>query len=412
MGKFDCIVVGAGPAGATVARQTALRGLKTLLVEKEALPRYKSCGGALSSAAEKILDFDFAQTVERVVTSVTFLSRDDDPYTFCPDGMRVYMVSRDAFDFRLVEEAVRAGAYLMDATAIRSLEETREFVRVTTDGGRAFTSRIVVGADGARGVVATAAGLQRPLCGFSIEGELYAEDHEVLEKHRDQVLFGFDYVRGGYGWIFPKADHFSVGIGTMQSRLPGMISLYEQFKQSFDCLKKTCEKVRRGWFVPFNNGPRLLNTRRVCLAGDAASLVDPLSGEGIYYAIRSGLLAADAICSELPKHGWLSSQYTDEINGDIVKDFFYARKFAGYLLQSSFLFLPEEQSHRRLCPPGEQGHTLPEPLQRSYSRREGSDWGSPDGAGHSRWTPKLIRGHHVGSPAALTPSGFLVSCKT
>ena len=338
MGKFDCIVVGAGPAGATVARQTALRGLKTLLVEKESLPRYKSCGGALPSAAEKILDFDFAQTVERVVTSVTFLSRDDDPYTFYPDGMRVYMVSRDAFDLRLVEEAVRAGAYLMDATRIRSLEETRESVRVTTDGGRTFTGRVAVGADGARGLVATAVGLQRPLCGFSIEGELYADDHEVLEKHRDQVLFGFGFIGGGYGWVFPKKDHFSVGIGTMRSRLPGMTSLYEQFKQSFGCLKKTHEKVRRGWFVPFNSGPRLLNTRRVCLAGDAASLVDPLSGEGIYYAIRSGLVAADAICSELPKYGWLSNQYTDQINRDIVRDFFYARKFAGIFFKAPSFF--------------------------------------------------------------------------
>jgi flavin-dependent dehydrogenase len=117
-----------------------------------------------------------------------------------------------------------------------------------------------------------------------------------------------------------------------------MTSIYEQFKQSFDCLKKTNEKVRRGWFIPFNSGPKPLNTRRVCLAGDAASLVDPLSGEGIYYAILSGLVAADVICSELPKYGWLSNQYTDQINRDIVKDFIYARKFAGFFFKAPSFF--------------------------------------------------------------------------
>ena len=338
MDKFDCIVVGAGPAGTTAARQAALRGLKTLLLEKESLPRYKSCGGAIPSVLERILGIDPTRTVERVVTGVTFHSRDDDSYTFYPDGMRVHMVSRDAFDFLLAEEAVRAGAHLMDGTTVRSLEETKGSVRVTTEKGYTYTGSVVVGADGARGVVAKAAGMQRPLCGFSIEGELYPERSEALDKYKDQVLFGFGYIGGGYGWIFPKKDHFSVGIGTMQSRLPGMNSLYEQFKQSFDCLKGTYEKVRHGWFIPFNSGPRSLNTPRVCLAGDAASLVDPLSGEGIYYAVRSGFVAADAICSELPKYGRLSNRYTDQINRDIVKDFFYARKFASFFFRAPSFF--------------------------------------------------------------------------
>jgi geranylgeranyl reductase family protein len=338
MDKFDCIVVGAGPAGATVARQTALKGLKTLLVEKELLPRYKTCGGAIPAAVERILDVDFGQTLERVATGVTFLSRNDEPCTYYPDGMKVYLVSRDAFDFRLVEEAGRSGAEVMEGTAIRSLEETEKLVKVTTDKGKVFSGTVVVGADGARSVVAKAAGLQGPAGGFSVEGELYPAEPQVLEKHEGRVLFGFGFVGNGYGWVFPKKDHFSVGVGTLQTRLPGMASLYEQFKGSFDYLEGTLEKVRRGWFLPLNRGSRRLNTRQVCLVGDAASLVDPLSGEGIYYAILSGLIAADTICTELPKKGRLSDRYTDRINEDIVKDFFYARKLAALFFKAPSFF--------------------------------------------------------------------------
>ncbi len=336
--KFDCIVVGAGPAGATVARQTALKGFKTLLVEKESLPRYKTCGGAVPAAIEQLLGFDFSRSVDKVATGATFVTRGDDPRTVHPEGLKVYLVARDAFDFLLVEEAVRAGARFAEETAVRSLEESMGSVRVTTDKGAVFSADVVVGADGARSVVAKAAGLQVPKCGLSMEGELYPVSPEILEKHGEQILFGFGFIGDGYGWVFPKKDHFSVGIGTHRSRVPGMASLYEEFKGSFDHLKGTLEKVRRGWFLPFNNGPRPLNTRRVCLAGDAASLVDPFSGEGIYYAVQSGFIAAETICSEIPNDGSLSDRYTDRINEEIVIDFSYARRLAMFFFRAPAFF--------------------------------------------------------------------------
>lgn len=338
MDTFDCIVVGAGPAGTTIARQTARGGFKTLLIDKEFLPRYKPCGGAITPALSRFLDIDFSKTVERVATGVTFFSRNSRPYTLYPDEMRINMVSRGAFDFLLAGEAIHAGAYLMDATMVRSVEETNGYVRVTTDKGVTLSGKVVVGADGARSIVARAAGLQRPLCGFSIEGELYTDDPGILEEYGDRVFFGFGFTEGGYGWVFPKKDHFSVGVITTRNRLQGMVSIYEQFKASFDFLKRVTEKIRRGWFIPFNRGSRPLNTRRICLAGDAASLVDPFSGEGIYYAIRSGLIAAEIIRSELSGEGLLSARYTKEIDKQIVKDFFYARRFAGLFFKAPSLF--------------------------------------------------------------------------
>ena len=96
--------------------------------------------------------------------------------------------------------------------------------------------------------------------------------------------------------------------------------------------------MRKGWFLPYSKGPRVLNTRRVCLAGDAASLIDPLSGEGIYYAVQSGLIAAETICSEVPENGLLSNLYTERINKEIVKDFSYAKRLAIFFFKAPAFF--------------------------------------------------------------------------
>ncbi len=348
MEKFDCIVVGGGPAGATVARQTARRGLKTLLVDKASLPRYKPCGGALTPAIEHLLDIDFNDLVENVAHDITFLSKGEEGQVSWLDRIKIQLISRSSFDYRLVEEATRAGALVMDKTKIVSLEEADNHVNVRTDKDRIITGLVVVGADGAKSSVAKSIGLGGAPCGFSIEGELYPDDGETLRKYGGRLFFGFGFVPDGYGWVFPKRDHFSVGIGTMKGTVPGITSMYEEFKGCFDFLKGAEERIRRGWFIPCNRGYRTLNTQRVCLAGDAASLVDPFSGEGIYYSVWSGLIAADIISGELDTRGRLSDAYTRGINRQIVKDFVYARRFANVFFKAPDFFYRKEAVIRTL----------------------------------------------------------------
>lgn len=339
MDRYDCIVVGAGPAGATVARRCAIKGLKTLIIEKELLPRYKPCGGATTPAIAQLLEIDHLDTVERVVKGITFLSLDEEEqFAFYPDGMKVQMVSRADFDQRLVEAALQAGATLMERTRVTSVEESDRNITVRTEGGDSITGLVVVGADGAKSVVAKNAGLYRGPGGVGIEAELYPRDTGTLEQHADRAFFGFGFIPNGYGWVFPKKDHFSVGIATTRGRMPSLSSLYGQFAARFEFLNDIAEEFRRGWFVPFSSGPGLLNTRRVCLAGDAACLADPFSGEGIYYAVLSGTIAAGIIVDELEKHGNLSKKYTKEINRQIVKDFTYARWCADIFFLSPQFF--------------------------------------------------------------------------
>jgi len=321
---YDVIVIGAGPAGAVAASLTARKGLSTLLIEKEHLPRYMACGGGLTQAITKYIDFDYSATVERVVTGLTLSYKQRPEYTLCPPGLKIEMVARNRFDHRLVEEAVRTGAKLIEGIKVVAVDEEKREAAVRTEGGETFQGRIVVGADGSNSVVAHAAGLKGDHFGIALAGEMYPVDGTIPGTFSNRILFRFGDIQNGYGWIFPKGDHYSIGVLTRNSRCSALSSVYEQFKKHFSFLKNSEERIKCGRLLPFNRGCRTLNTKRICLVGDAASLVDPLTGEGISHAIHSGVLAADRIHSSLNKSGSLTEQYTRDINEQIVEDLIHA----------------------------------------------------------------------------------------
>ncbi|MDD3845198.1 MAG: geranylgeranyl reductase family protein [Syntrophorhabdaceae bacterium] len=349
MDQYDCVIVGAGPAGATFARRSALKGRKTLLIEKESLPRKKVCGGAVTPAIRDLFDFDHHGTVERVVRGIAFVSRDEteDCSYYC-DNMAVEMVSRRDFDHYLVRKAVDAGAVLAEKTRVISVKESAGYVTVVTDKGDAIAAPILIGADGARSIVAGSSGLGKGHGGIALEAEVYPRNKDVLDEHGSHAVFGFGFIPKGYGWVFPKKDHFSVGIGTVREHMPGLISLYRQFKARFDFLTDAVESDRRGWFIPFCNSSGSMNTHRICLVGDSAHLVDPFSGEGIYYAVLSAAIAAETVFEELEKQGRLSQRYTKEIAKRITKDFGHARRYLDIFHTSPSFFYKKEKVIRAL----------------------------------------------------------------
>jgi geranylgeranyl reductase family protein len=339
MERYDCVVIGAGPAGSIFARNAAGKGLKTLIIEKESLPRYKACGGGLTPAVRNLLDFDYSPVIERKVGGVAFLSRDEDGVVYYPDSMPVEMVARSKFDHCLVKRAVSSGAALIEKARVVSVAELKDEVIIETVHGTRISSLILVGADGARSIVARAAGFNRGYGGIAIEAEIYPRDRGIVDEHSGHSIFGFGFVPGdGYGWVFPKGDHFSVGIGTSNARMPGLVPLYRAFVERFDFLKDAEERQKRGWFIPYCKSSETINTRRICLVGDAAHLVDPFSGEGIYPAISSGIIGADIVSEELGKNGYLSRRYSREIKKRITRDFMFGRWCSGIYYRAPSYF--------------------------------------------------------------------------
>lgn len=333
---YDVIVIGAGPGGTTAARHLARGGLKTLLLEKAKMPRYKTCGGGVTAKVKRVLDVDFSATVEDTITtaSVAYGNRVRFPVQFhAPAG---WSVMRDRFDALLADYAAKAGAEVRDDSPVKSVEVTEDGVRVCVNGD-AYQASAIVGADGANGTVARAAGLHtdRQLAA-ALEAEMELPDAS-LDAWRGVWHLDFGAIDFGYAWIFPKAEHLSVGIGSFlrTGKKENMRELLRKYIASEPTLQNAKHVELHGHTLPIGGKPRQVSTKRVVLVGDAANLVDPFSGEGIYAAIKSGGLAAKTILNGFQSGDLSFASYTDQIRQGFTRDYRY-----GYNLGNIFYRFP------------------------------------------------------------------------
>jgi geranylgeranyl reductase family protein len=317
---YDVIVVGAGPAGASAAFWLGKAGKRVLVLEKERLPRYKPCGGGVPKVVFDRFPFDFSPVVEREVSRIRFRFRDGREVTIGLPERPVAMVMRDRFDYHILRHA---RVDVRDGFQVVSVQEDQAGVGVATRSGETFHARYLIGADGANSRVARLAGLRRrKRMGATIEAEVSADDG-LLAEYAETALFLFGTPPWGYLWIFPKAEHLSVGIGTFRKKCP---AIRETLWREMGWLGIEVEEARqRGHPLPIYVRHEPLHRGRVLLVGDAAGLVDPLLGEGIRHAVDSGRLAAEAVLADdLPGYTlWVHRQ----IGADLLWGLRWARLF-------------------------------------------------------------------------------------
>ena len=289
MRRLDAIVVGAGPAGSSTAIRLAERGLDVLLVDKARFPRDKPCGGGMTMRAVKQFPVDPAPVVEEQVDAIELRFRYRDTILRRAASSVVWMTQRRRLD-----------AFLVDAARERGVE-VREGVRVELDGttatltgGEKVQAAVVVGADGANGTTAKTLGLGGGIVhGVAFEGNV---GYDVVDRERyaGRLVLELADIPGGYGWVFPKGDHVNVGVGAWESEGPRIR----------EHLARTCAAhgldvsqltELRGHRLPLRRGGTKLAAGRALVVGDAAGLVDPVSGDGMYECFVSSRLAADAV---------------------------------------------------------------------------------------------------------------------
>jgi geranylgeranyl reductase family protein len=286
---YDAIIVGAGPGGATAAYFLGEAGWRVLLLEKESVPRYKTCGGGLSAGMLEIFPFPFEPVIEARVESIAFALRQRRVEIPIP-GLGMQMVMRDRFDAYVL---AHAKVEVCTGTAVQRVVESDDGVIVETRDRRAYRGRYLIAADGANSVAARSLGLRR---GKRLAGAIEVEAEappEVLARFAGRVLFIFGELDMGYLWVFPKAHHLSVGIAALGPKPGELQAALQRVMSRLGIPLHGAE--RHGHPIPVYTGREPLRTRRTLLVGDAAGLVDPFSGEGIRFAVKSGKLAAEVL---------------------------------------------------------------------------------------------------------------------
>jgi geranylgeranyl reductase family protein len=292
---FDALVVGAGPAGSSTAIHLARVGARVLLVDKARFPRDKPCGGGLTGRALKGIPVDPSPVVERDVDRFELRLRYGSSFARRHQEPLIRMTQRRRLDAFLVEQAVAAGAELRDGARVESIEHDESGVTARVDRD-AVRAGVLVGADGANGVVARTVGIGDAIVrGVALEGNVPLELFRKHDLDRTAVI-ELAVLPGGYGWVFPKGDHANLGVGGWGSEGPRLRDHLARLARANGVDPKALTELR-GHRLPMRRLGTPAGSGRTLLVGDAAGLVDPLSGDGMYEAFVSARLAADAIVS-------------------------------------------------------------------------------------------------------------------
>jgi len=289
----DVTVIGAGPAGALLTYLLARRGLKVVLVEKTRLPRVKPCGGGLNWKTVEALPFAIDAVVERIVSRVIFTQHCRYPFARTSPQPLVTMVTRCAFDHVLVQRAAAAGAQVYDACQVMRLEAQPRGLAVRAEG-ITWHSRYIAFADGAKGTLRRQLGFTATAphdIGLDMEIEASAQ----CPWRPDTLYIDWGSYAQTYAWAFPKATHWSIGVKGPAPQGHTLRHYLRQFMQRWHLTPAHGTLRYLAHMLPTRAPGTPLVRGRALVLGDAAGLLEPFTGEGIYYAVRSAYLAADAL---------------------------------------------------------------------------------------------------------------------
>ena len=323
MNHFDVVVEGAGPAGATAAYYLALQGKKVALVDRAKFPRDKACGGGLCVHIEEFDhivsnwdDFLESKCLRGIVYGPDFT-----PVDYVSEKPFFYNIRRLKFDNTLVQYAVEKGATLIEGVAVKDFEIYEDKVVTRLRNGKELTSEVIIGAGGSFDMVTrrirTIENMPLKWRDEDIATALYCEV-DVGRKFMDRV-YGEERISmahikyqnlDGYGWSFSKDTVLNIGIGCPRSIIKKIKKENPKWDERQYLLDYVDTLKKQGWFpndleinrkmiagsnIPVGMGMKCTVGDRMLVVGDAGGFVSPLSGEGLYYALDSGRIAAESL---------------------------------------------------------------------------------------------------------------------
>lgn len=295
---YDTVIIGAGPAGAHLSYLLAKAGANVALIDRVTFPRDKLCGGLLTYKTLKILWSSYPEKnfsgYEIRTTDVFY--KDDLAASFRLLSP-VCTVNRNYFDGTLVNYSKKEGTHTYFGSGISSVDFKKREVRLKN--GNILKYANLVGADGALSRLRYLAGLQRNQLGFCMEAYIpWEQINDSIKLREGSIEIHYDSYISGYGWVFPRQDKVVVGVGNISNGKPTE-EIYDSFYSFLGKVAHPEGLKPRGAYLPSGNSIILGNPNyeNMCLIGDAAGLIDPFTGEGIYYALLSAEIVASAILS-------------------------------------------------------------------------------------------------------------------
>ena len=347
--SYDVIVVGCGPAGSTISYLLQTHGFEVLAIDKDVFPRSKLCGGLLTRKTLNLLHRIYGDTLadlqeKKIIEYISYTYELRTQKSLLKSGntnIPSVLVDRLVYDNYLLERAKQVGVKVLEGDRVFSVDQ--KDICVTTITGKTFRANLIVGADGANSVVRKAISEKQ----FNLKDwrEKLATGVEVSIPREEATDFitgpvvYFGVVTWGYGWVFPNKSNLLVGVGCLNPRHNDLNVALSKILSLINYKPATPYKLR-GHPIPYGNFLKRPSSESLLLIGDAAGLVDPLMGEGIYYAQRSAEIAAACIKETLGSGSKsdLANKYVKVLNASIISELMAIDKFRSFIFTMNDLF--------------------------------------------------------------------------
>ncbi len=339
-GKFDVIIAGGGPTGSTAACILARKGLKVALIDKAEFPRKKLCGGLITYKTTKVLEKIFDCNVE-CLRNQGIINFESPEYSInyrdynirdAESSIPFRFVDRVDFDYFLLQKAANAGVQIFTGEEI--CECNYRDAEVKTRSNRIYKGEYLIGADGVNSTIRRFLPYDKKKWQADMAStiEIIFDEADFPRKVTKPELY-IGHLRAGYIWVFPARGKVVTGIGALNRCTTNFKKTFMDFLRTQGVTSPESLPMK-GFPLPYGNFMENPCFGRTILAGDAAGLVEPLFGEGIFYALQTGRYAAEAIVKGIAENKNPEQLYCERLEKYVFPELRYSNRLRWTLFYS------------------------------------------------------------------------------